>query len=410
MPTARRDVLKGLTASLAGSALLPAAPALAAAPREAVARKLLTGVKTAKPTPIMASPPTIVAKPDWAGSTISGIYRGEMQPMFRPDSPLFRQVSGLINPMPRDLTAFTAGYISHDTGAGPLSGFSNGWGLAFQFTGYGFDFALNGYYYGGPKRFRLRVNGQWAQAEDSVSPTQQVAVVQVTFPRPVKDALIEIYFGEAIYLHGFNVDPKARIAPPPVDPAEIHAVMLGDSYTQGYNGRTRRSGLPHRLGEALGVRNLVASGVGSQGWVAAQAGRTQLDRIQSGDLDRFGPLDLIILYGSVNDWRAPEPAIKAQVTRGMQAASSRHPDAIKLFLSSFSADGAVVSPSRNAAARDGALAGADDRTVVLDLFALGLPRIHGDGTGDTTHPGEDECHALAQVIAKAFADRLTAMA
>ena len=408
-PFPRRRVLKGLTtASLVGAAL--ARPYLArAAPGNAAARKLLNGVKSAKPTTVMASPPSIVAKPDWAGSTISGVYRSEMKPMIRPDSPLLRQVSGNLRQMPRDPAAFTAGYISHDAGGGPVSGFSNGWGIAFLFSGYGFDFALNGYYYGGPKRFLIRINGQWTQAEDSVSQTEQVAVVQVTFPSPVKNALVEIFFGEAIYLYGFNVDARANITAPPVDPAEIRAVMLGDSYAQGYNGRTRRSGLPHRLGEALGVRNIVASGVGSQGWVAAQAGRTQLDRILLGDLDRFGPLDLVVLYGSVNDWRSPEALIRGNVAKGVKAASERHPEAIKLFLSSFSADGAVVSPSRNAAARDAALAGGDDRTVVLDLFALGLPRIRGDRTVDRTHPNEDECRDLAQAIAKAFAERLTKM-
>jgi hypothetical protein len=55
--------------------------------------------------------------------------------------------------------------------------------------------------------------------------------------------------------------------------------------------------------------------------------------------------------------------------------------------------------------RDGFLAGADARTIVLDARNLGLPQIQGGG-GDTVHPTSAECLSLASFLANALEARL----
>jgi hypothetical protein len=171
--------------------------------------------------------------------------------------------------------------------------------------------------------FRIMVDGEWAQANDYRIETgagNQFIFYKIDFgvgsSRP---RVIDVSYPSNVYqMLGLNVGLSAgstsennpyRIWKAPL-PDEPKALVWGDSWATGVGiGDTNcRAGYVHKAGEYLGIKSIVGSGVGGQGYLAADGSgnsrnfRARLLASTPSDIEKFGELDLIIIGPTgVND-------------------------------------------------------------------------------------------------------------
>jgi lysophospholipase L1-like esterase len=149
-------------------------------------------------------------------------------------------------------------------------------------------------------------------------------------------------------------------------------LAFGDSYVQDYwpSPVTSRGGLFPTLADITGMQ-LIKSGVGGQGAVKADPtyNKTFLDRANSGDFAKSGPVDLIYLYASINDWNQSTTALKANWKAVFQRAMADNPNAIIIGLTGFMAPGFTVDSAHNTAFAAAFQEVADSRRMrLIDLY------------------------------------------
>lgn len=363
-------------------------------PTPSVQTRLLTAKRAAVvPEPVMSSPPTITNTGIGTVSSING--NSVTAPAVSPGNAAFTSIAGIVGDLGSGV--YGAKYV---TRSGVVEGACRGFGVAFLFTGQVFDFSCQRNAAGTQNLIRIRVNGQWTGGDFTLAGTG-AGYVKVDFGSTVTAALIEIVFFAKIELLGFNLGGGASIAAATFPSSDLFALMFGDSYTAGAQVQTVRTGLAHALGTRFGIRNIIASGVSGQGWTASSDGNTFGQRITAGDVTRFPALDVIVLYGSVNDSGATGANIQTGAQAGLASIVASHPNAVKICISSFSSASSPMTNAQQDGARAGFQAAADANTVVLDCRLLGMPVIQGISGTDTNHPTLEESLGLSWFIADA---------
>lgn len=276
----------------------------------------------------------------------------------------------------------------------------NGWGQRFRYAGRYLHINLQRYS-GTSMAIEVRIDGK----RTSTLPTAftETGARWVTYDfGSAASRIVEVYFTRNILVSGYDGDSAGAFTA--VGDTLLHAETFGDSYANGLAPTPAffemcKNNYTGAIAEKFGIVDTVPSGTNGQGWVTVDGafGKTFVDRIGFQDLSFVGP-DIVFMNGSVNDSAANAATLQANVAAGLAAAQIDVPDAFIVFVSTFTASGAVVNAARNAACRDGALSVADSyRTLVIDAFAQGFPTITSGG-GDGIHPTFAECQTIAGMI------------
>lgn len=214
---------------------------------------------------------------------------------------------------------------------------------------------------------------------------------------------IALLFGVNTQVNGYVVPAGNRLWR--AEASGPRVTVFGDSWTLGGEVASVRASLPHKIGEALGIAHVQASGESGQGWVQAASGQTLLDRIVRGDLIVGGVPDLIFLYGSVNDYDKAQASVAANFASGVSAALAACPNAFVVAASTMRVASLDPGAARNSAILNALNAISSDRLLVLDSYGWITPQANADGNqasyidGATNHPNAAGAAYLAQRFA-----------
>ena len=164
-----------------------------------------------------------------------------------------------------------------------------------------------------------------------------------------KPRTIDVFFNEYdANLGGVTVGPSTattsannpyRIWKAPIE-QEPNVMVFGDSWTVGWESSNCRSSFPYRFGELMGIKRVVASGVGGQGYLATSGNPAERFISRAADLSRFGELDLLVIGpAGLNDNGQTAGDLQAAVTAFASDVIARQPNALI----------AVFGPQRTAA-------------------------------------------------------------
>jgi len=283
-----------------------------------------------------------------------------------------------------------------------------GAGIAYSFQATNltaFDIMMTG---NAARVFRVRVNGSWAHADQTVNFSGR-AYVKVTFASPVSGT-IDICLDALTPIKGVNIDGGATWGGP-ANPV-LMASIFGDSYTQGNSGWTIRGTPAQRFGEKMGIQNIVPHGASGQGYATLVDGEyihTRIAKDAGYIQDQLGRDDphFVVAYGSVNDRGGDTATIAANIATGIQSLQSAYPDSWVIFFASFNTTAGTPFSSADIAAFKAEADGvADARTLVIDttdweeVSQTGtLPGGYGShDSPDGVHPGPNETEYLTDLM------------
>lgn len=374
----------------------PLAPAIGegvgVGPYHATAQKLLASIATAATIATIASPVTATTSSAFALSTINGV--SQAAPTVVANDARLQPLCALA-PILHSSPYYKSKWWATTSDAALDAG-GSGWGQRFVFTERYLEVGC--FFPGGATHFiQLKIDGKWVKST-------AYSFVGDGTSRWVKwdlgsaaSRVVEAYFSYGMLITGYDgTGGTSSFAAPSA--LTTRAQIIGDSFVFGTNsadvfGGTCKDNLGGAFAEAFGIVDFVISGTAGAGWVRQDASysKTIGDRVPAG-VTRMAPVDLLIPYGSINDAAQSTASITANVTSELQAIQAANPATLITFVSGWQTVGTPIDTAHRNAARDGALAAQDARTLVIDAEALGWPSIAG------THPTYAECQTMAQEV------------
>jgi hypothetical protein len=227
------------------------------------------------------------------------------------------------------------------TNTAALTTGGQGWGQAFFFYGMSLDDSYNGFNGSGP--VRIIVDNQLIAVQPYTTPQSGQQYIRLDWPVAGLHK-VQFIYSYADSIAGYNACLTAScstatglIWPAAEQGDQTLGLWFGDSYATGENIIDPIGGLPQQVSQALGIRHVIASGEGGQGWVAGGTsyGNTFGQRITAGDLTRNGSLDLVIMTCSINDHAQSAGAITSAVEAAAPTAWAQHPEAVFLWITGF---------------------------------------------------------------------------
>lgn len=210
---------------------------------------------------------------------------------------------------------------------------------------------------------------------------------------------IEIYCGASNQLRGVVVGHSAGTTAAnnkyklwPSDNYPFRAMVLGDSYDASTGVTNLRDGWVYKMGEALGIPNVIASGVGGQGYLATSnnGALTAIQRIS--DVSRLGTMDLVVIAYGINDYQANTAALQDAASAYISAVMAAQPTAFIVVFGPWTAPGKISSAAIENAIQAGYSAVADPRRMAfVSTVAAGWQDTSGGNStlyisGDNVHP------------------------
>lgn len=334
----------------------------------------------------MASPPTRTQGTQNANSTIltdADVYT----PYILPTDSRIASVSGIV--AAASAGNYNGDYITETNGKA-----ANGWGISFYTDAEAFEICFREL----SCTYRVRVDGQWTAANDyTVATSAGFHYDKFDFgsgngsPR-----LIEIYFSAGAQIRGISVGKsvgttKVNCPYKVWAPVQVgrRLVIFGDSYTYGVGGTNCRDGFAYRLAEELGCSNVIAAGVGGQGYISGgnNSGLPAGSRIS--DLSRYGRIDELVFALGINDYAQSASAVQAAAQSLFQAARVLAPAAKIRVLGPWTASG-KITPSPIFAAIQAAVTACNDPQIRYVDTNGWLDTSGGNTTiynsGDGVHP------------------------
>lgn len=281
-----------------------------------------------------------------------------------------------------------------------------GWGFATQVTGtlQAFDIGFRGN--ATAIRWRVRINGEWAQTADYSSAVSSGAraYAKCTLASGIVDPLVEVFFDQNVYVVGMNFTTGCTLAAPS-RASNVTAEIWWDSYAKGNTGWNLRDTPAQLFGQKLGVRDICCQGRAGQGYVAQQDSRTIAGRISLDKAFANPTYDLVVMPNSVNDNAQDYATVAANMVMGLQTLQVAYPDTWLFVPVGFSASGADVNSTEIATMVAALNAAADNRTIVID--GTSWPQVTNTGTlpdmsshdsPDNVHPGPNETNYLTDLM------------
>lgn len=197
--------------------------------------------------------------------------------------------------------------------------------------------------------FRVMVDGEWTSADDYTVTGDGASYIFYKFDFGVgssKPRTIDVSFNPQVFqMFGINVGASAgtTAANNPYRiwraamPDEPTLMVWGDSWVYGVGiGTTHcRAGFVHKTGEYLGIKSIIGSGVGGQGYLAldnsgnSQTFRSRILGTTPSDIERFGELDMLIIGPTgMNDTGQNTTSLQAEVTLFANEVIARQPKAL----------------------------------------------------------------------------------
>jgi lysophospholipase L1-like esterase len=203
--------------------------------------------------------------------------------------------------------------------------------------------------------------------------------------------IIEVIGGwQLVQIYGFNFRNGYPIAAAPN--SAPRGMMLGDSWVFGQGASEARTGQSYRLAEKLGILDIYNHGLRTNGFANDQGGLQSYfhERISFAEGTNEGPLDLVVMMGSINDtgkFGTPAAIAASQelVRQAFVKMRAAQPSAIITFCYGASPPdyGEVPAQQTAYAAAFDAVFGADQTA----RFANGAYRIDlSSGTGTNIFP------------------------
>lgn len=389
--------------SIPPSVLSAATIARAGGATRILSRLLAAGVHPVK-TGVMASPITITKGADSAVSTLTGSSvgfassTGVASATIQATDPRMTAIRGTWT------VSGNSGRIGDGVsrGTGVRSGI-NGQGFAFCMSGTAFDVSLvGGTNSGNDSKMNVRVTHlttgvrELINASDFLVSNTAAAAYYLVSGLAAGPKIIEVFFGRRVFVRGFNVAPTDTIWKVPVR-SGLNCAALGDSYIDGPTSDTLCGGYVWHLAEALGIENIRPLGISQSGWVAAPSGASWLYRIQNGDLDvsRVGNLDVLFIYGSINDNAQTDATVQAAMASGLALIKEKQPNALVIHAGPQFTSSGQTSQSRYDAmkATFETVYPVGSRGVWIDNSPSGAPWMTGLGDmGATTGSGNNDLY------------------
>ncbi|MFG1256303.1 SGNH/GDSL hydrolase family protein [Xanthobacter flavus] len=233
---------------------------------------------------------------------------------------------------------------------------------------------------------------------------------------------VELFFNASAWIYGYNVTANRRVWLPSCA-GEPLALVYGDSYTDGIGSSNVRRTMVNACGSALGISNMIASGAGGSGYINNGSSAKFITRIA--DISRFGPLDLLVIAGGINDTGQTQVAVTAAATEFLTAVMVAQPTAIIVVCGPFRAPAKTPSQSISDGIKAAFNAVKDSsRMFFIDTFAEnwqnGTGKIgaaNGSGNSDFyiinldgEHPSDDGHEYLGMRLADAVKAGVAALA
>lgn len=352
--------------------------------------KLLGAVSRAKNYTVMASPPAVTKGTVDANSTVvTNVDR--YNPTYLPTvgTPL-----GCAN-ITGSSGNYGANYITEISAPR-----SSGWGIGLWMDGEAVEVCARDL---ASAKMRVRVDGEWISASDTdISGTGAGTSLYIKLDWGTgngRPRYYEWFFTGGAQIRGFtsgfsagstkaNNRYKAWAGP---DRSAVKAMWFGDSYAYGVGlvNNTVRNSLVHIWGEALGIPNPIASGVGGQGYLALSNNGAKKARDRITDISVAGELDLLMLGFGINDFSQTAATLQAEVTTTVAAAMAAQPNAIILG-TFFTASGKIVGSTQAAALKAGFLAAYDPMRMAW--LEGGEARQDVSGGNSTIYQNADNVH------------------
>ena len=345
---------------------------------------------------VAGSPPTMTLGTANANSTVltdADVYSP-------PILPLDARIAGISGAMRLYSSGnYGPGYITETSAEG-----SPGWGFAFSTDAEAVDICFRDVT-GTTFRVRYRVPGgawQWASATDTTvsGSGSNFYYWKVDFgSSTLRD--IEVYCGASNQIRGVCVGPSAgttkaltkyKIWATTAYPTR--AMVLGDSYTASVGATKIRNGWVYKMGELLGLPNIVASGAGGQGFLVGSnnGALTAIQRIA--DASKFGTIDLVIAAYGINDYSQNPAAVQAAAQSYFSALMAAQPTAYIIGIGPWTAPSKICPQAIETAIQAGFSAVADARRMTyIPTISVGWQDTSGLNStlymsGDNVHPND----------------------
>lgn len=358
--------------------------------KQALRAILLNAVQTG----VMASPPTVTMGANNANSTVltdQDVYTLQTLPTSAAISP----ISGKIKQ--GSSNNYLGSYIT-ETFAEAV----NGWGFGFSTDGEAIDLCYRDVA-NAAFMFRVREPGgnwQWVSTTQTAvgASGANFKFLKLDFGSS-KARDIEVYCHASNQIRGIVVGPSAGTTRAlnkyriwATAAYAIKAMVIGDSYTAGSGASQIRDGFAYVMGDTLGIPNIVASGVGGQGYIANSNNGAQPFISRVADVSTFGALDWVDIALGINDYAKPAGELTAAVTTALQAIKEAQPAALVTVSGPWTAPGKIAPATVENAIKAGFDAVADPaRWAWIPTVADNWQDTSGGNStlymsGDNTHP------------------------
>ncbi|WP_426043710.1 GDSL-type esterase/lipase family protein [Caulobacter sp. DWR3-1-2] len=294
-----------------------------------IAQRILRAANNGRIPTVAAVQPTVTVGTAGAVSTING-NSATSHTHFANNTSVLTAFG--TNAFVTRFSAYTGNHVSNQGSSDTARAGSQGYGHIIGFDGQDFDVAAYGT--GGGGGFFLI----WTDLNTGVRQTMSVdttlngtnSYIKVDFgsraPR-----IVETYFGDAVLVRGYNFRVTDTLWK--ADRAENPKLLLiGDSWTRGNTSGNLKTGVSDIIVERLGSPGALINGVGGTGYVAVgtPTQRSFIQRLNNGDFDQatIGLVDLIFVWGSINDAPSSDAAVTTAATTFLTALAAKQPNAI----------------------------------------------------------------------------------